>query len=219
MPLRCAVFASGGGSNFQALLDRQAAGDLHVAFALFIGNNSTAAAFDRARSRGIPARHLAPSHFGDEGAYETKLFEVLKEYRIDLIILAGYMKKLPHAVVREFHNRIVNIHPGLLPAFGGKGMYGHHVHESVLAYGAKVSGVSVHFVDEEYDHGPIILQETVPVRDDDTPETLAARVLKVEHSSYWRAIEAIAQGKVRVEGRRVLGEVVAMENGASECGK
>jgi formyltetrahydrofolate-dependent phosphoribosylglycinamide formyltransferase len=207
MPLRCVVFASGGGSNFQALLDRQAAGDLHVEFSLFIGNNSKAPAFERARSKNIPVRHCAPSHFPDEHSYIDRLLELFREHRVDLIVLAGYMKKLPYAVVRTYHHRIVNIHPGLLPAFGGKGLYGHHVHEAVLAYGAKVSGVTVHFVDEEYDHGPIILQETVPVLDDDTPETLASRVLTVEHASYWRAIEAIVQGRIRVEGRRALGEV------------
>jgi phosphoribosylglycinamide formyltransferase-1 len=208
MALRCAVFASGSGSNFQALLDRQAAGDLHVEFALFIGNNSKAAAFERARSKNIPALHCAPSHFTDELAYAARLLELLQEHRVNLVVLAGYMKKLPLAVVRTYHHRIVNIHPGLLPAFGGKGLYGHFVHEAVLAFGAKVSGVTVHFVDEEYDHGPIILQETVPVLDDDTPEVLAARVLKVEHAHYWRAIEAIAQKRIRVKGRRVLGMVL-----------
>jgi phosphoribosylglycinamide formyltransferase-1 len=207
MALRCAVFASGGGSNFQALLDRKASGDLHIEFTLLIGNNSRAAAFDRARSRGIPVLHLAQSHFPDEQPYIEKLQSVLQEHAIDLIVLAGYMKRLPPRIVRVFHNRIVNIHPGLLPAFGGTGMYGRHVHEAVLSYGAKVTGVTVHFVDEEYDHGPIILQECVPVLDNDTPDTLAERVLKVEHASYWKAIEAVAQGNIRVEGRRVKGKV------------
>jgi phosphoribosylglycinamide formyltransferase-1 len=205
VPLRCAVFASGGGSNFQALLDRAAAGDLHVEFALLIGNNSKAAAFERARSKGIPVLHVSPAHFESEDAYSASLLATLRESAVNLIILAGYMKKLPQAIVREFRHRIVNIHPGLLPAFGGKGMFGHHVHEAVLAYGAKLSGVTVHFVDEEYDHGPIILQEPVPVLDGDTPDTLAARVLKVEHASYWRAIEAIARGTIRIEGRQVIG--------------
>jgi phosphoribosylglycinamide formyltransferase-1 len=207
MAVRCGVFASGGGSNFQALIDRHAAGDLHADFALLVGNNSGAAAFARARGSNIQAFHLAPSRFPDEGAYAARLLSLLNEHSVELVVLAGYMKKLPAAVVRAFHHRIVNIHPGLLPAFGGKGMYGHHVHEAVLAYGAKVSGVTVHFVDEEYDHGPVILQETVPVLDDDTPESLATRVLTVEHANYWRAIEAIGQGTLRIEGRRVLGEI------------
>jgi phosphoribosylglycinamide formyltransferase-1 len=124
-----------------------------------------------------------------------------------LIVLAGYMKKLPRAVVGAYRHRIINIHPGLLPAFGGKGMYGLNVHKAVIDYGAKVSGITVHFADEEYDHGPIILQETVAVHDDDTPETLAARVLEAEHANFWRAVEAVAQGRVHVDGRRVVGRV------------
>jgi phosphoribosylglycinamide formyltransferase 1 len=199
MALRCAVFASGNGSNFQALLDRQQRGDLHVEFALFVGNNSSAGAFERARKNGIEALHIAPSHFATEEAYTDTLLAKLRDRRVDLIVLAGYMKKLPLPLVQAFRHRIVNIHPALLPAFGGKGMYGHHVHEAVIAYGAKITGVTVHFVDEEYDHGPIILQAAVEVLDNDDPDSLAARVLVVEHATYWRAIEMIAQGKVRIE--------------------
>jgi phosphoribosylglycinamide formyltransferase-1 len=114
------------------------------------------------------------------------------------------MKKLPGAVIREYRNKILNIHPALLPAFGGKGMYGHFVHEAVLAYGAKVSGVTVHLVDEEYDHGAIIMQRPVVVEEDDTPETLAARVLKVEHDTYWRAVRLFADGMVKIEDRKVI---------------
>jgi phosphoribosylglycinamide formyltransferase 1 len=205
MALRCAVFASGSGSNFQALLDRKEQNDLHADFVLFIGNNSGAKAFERARNKFIPALHLAPSHFGTEDAYAAELLSALKNNNVELIVLAGYMKKLPALIIKTYHHRIVNIHPGLLPAFGGKGMYGAHVHEAVIAYGAKISGVTVHFVDEEYDHGPIILQATTEVLDSDDPHTLAERVLKLEHASYWRAIEAIAQKKISIAGRRVLG--------------
>ncbi|MDR0306648.1 MAG: phosphoribosylglycinamide formyltransferase [Chitinispirillales bacterium] len=204
MALRCAVFASGGGSNFQALLDRRTKGDLHVDFVLMIGNNSKAAAFDRARSNNIPALHLAPSHFDDEESYAQALTDALVEAKVELIVLAGYMKKFPSRIVKEYHNRIVNIHPALLPAFGGKGMYGINVHKAVLEYGAKVSGITVHFVDEEYDHGPVIMQAAVPVLDDDNVETLAARVLEAEHQNYWVAVEAIAQGQIRVIGREVV---------------
>ena len=204
MSIKAAVFASGNGSNFQALLDRKEAGVLHVDFVLFIGNNSKASAFDRARNYHIPALHLAPSHFTSEESYAEKLLALLREHSVELVILAGYMKKLPGAVVAAYHHRIVNIHPGLLPAFGGKGLYGSRVHEAVIAYGAKVTGVTVHFVDEEYDQGPIILQATAPVLDTDDAHRLAERVLTLEHASYWQAIEAIAQGKVRVEGRRVM---------------
>jgi len=202
--LKCAVFASGGGTNFQSLLDRKDSGDLHVEFACMIGNNSTAHAFDRARSRNIPAIHLAPSRFASEGAYTARLMDILKQYAVDLIILAGYMKMIPPDVVRAYPNRIINIHPSLLPSFGGKGLYGKLVHQAVLDYGAKVTGVTVHFVDEHYDHGPVILQRAVEVRDDDTADTLAARVLAVEHDTFWRAIELIAQGAIKVEGRRVV---------------
>jgi len=205
MALRCAVFASGGGSNFQALLDKKASGDLHVDFVLFIGNNSKAKSFNRARENNIPAMHLAPSHFEKETAYTETLMSALREHKVDLIILAGYMKKLPEKTVRTYQNKIINIHPGLLPAFGGKGMYGQRVHQAVLDYGAKVTGVTVHFVDEVYDNGPILLQRPVMVYDDDTAETLAKRVLPVEHDSYWQAIEAIAQGMIRIDGRKVTG--------------
>jgi phosphoribosylglycinamide formyltransferase-1 len=205
MAMRCAVLASGGGSNFQALIDRRTAGDLHVDFAVLIGNNSNATAFERARNNGIPAVHCAPSHFDTERQYADRLVEIFKEYEVDLIVLAGFMKKIPASIVSAYHNRIVNIHPALLPSFGGKGLYGSKVHQAVLDYGAKVTGVTVHFIDEEYDHGPIILQEVVNVQDDDTAESLARRVLAVEHQSYWRAIEAIAAGSIEVRGRRVYG--------------
>ncbi|MFP4164415.1 MAG: phosphoribosylglycinamide formyltransferase [Chitinispirillaceae bacterium] len=207
MALRCAVFASGGGSNFQALLDRKKAGDLHADFVLMVGNNSKAGAFEKARENGIPVKHIAPSHFPDISSYVKTMFEILKEVNAELIVLAGYMKKLPSAIVQEYQNRIVNIHPGLLPAFGGKGMYGMHVHQAVIDYGAKLSGITVHFVDEEYDHGPIILQKSVPVLDTDNALVLAARVLQAEHDNYWRAVEAISQNRISLEGRRVIGDV------------
>jgi len=205
--LRCAIFASGGGSNFQALINRKESGDLHVDFVLMVGNNSTAGAFEKARKHNIPSVHLAPSHFKSPDDYQSRLLAVLQEYRVELIVLAGYMKMLPSEVVHLYHNRIVNIHPGLLPAFGGKGMYGSRVHQAVLDYGAKITGVTVHFVNEEYDEGPVICQAPVKVNDTDDCQTLAGRVLEVEHSTYWRAIEAIAKGVIRVEGRRVTGYV------------
>lgn len=201
-----AVFASGGGSNFQSLIDKKEEGKLHVNFALLVGNNSNAKAFDRARNHNIPTLHIAPSHFKDENEYVEKLLGELESRNIDLIVLAGYMKMIPKAMVQKYHNRIMNIHPALLPSFGGVGMYGKRVHQAVLDYGAKVSGITVHFVDEEYDRGPIILQATAEVLDGDTADTLAERVLKVEHANYWRAVEAFAQGTIRVEGRKVIGK-------------
>jgi phosphoribosylglycinamide formyltransferase 1 len=202
---RVAVFASGGGSNFRALLDHQAAGDLDVEFVLLVGNNSRAGAFEHARARGIPSLHLAPSHFDDYAEYTRRLMAALDERKVDIIALAGYMKKLPPEVVTRYRHRILNIHPALLPAFGGKGMYGGHVHRAVIESGVKLTGVTVHLVDEEYDDGPIVVQEPVAVLDADTSESLAARVLTVEHATYWRAVKALADDAVRVEGRRVLG--------------
>ncbi len=205
--LKCAIFASGGGSNFQALIDRREAGDLHADLALLVGNNSAAPAFERARKHGIKALHLAMSQFPDEASYSTKLLSVLREHAIELIVLAGYMKKIPATVVAGYMNRIVNIHPALLPAFGGTGLYGEKVHQAVLDYGAKVSGITIHFVDEHYDHGPIICQKTVAVFDSDDAHSLAQRVLALEHGTYWKAVEAIARGALSVKGRRVYGAV------------
>jgi phosphoribosylglycinamide formyltransferase 1 len=205
--LRCAVLASGSGSNFQSLIDRKESGDLHIDLSLLIGNNKTAHAFDRARKHGIPGIHLTALQFPDEIAYAHHLLAVLREHKIDLIALAGYMKKIPKVVVDAFPWRIVNIHPALLPAFGGRGLYGEKVHQAVIDYGAKVSGITIHFVDEDYDHGPIIFQETLPVFDDDDAHSLAARILSVEHANYWRVLEAISRGDIRVEGRRVYGKV------------
>lgn len=206
--MNVAVFASGGGSNFQSLIDKKEEGKLHVDFCILIGNNSKAKAFERALNHGIPTLHLAPSHFDSEQKYTEKLLDELESYKTDLIVLAGYMKMIPISVVNKYRNRIINIHPGLLPAFGGKGMYGSRVHQAVLDYGAKVSGISIHFVDEQYDHGPVILQETTRVLDDDSADTLAARVLKLEHANYWRVVEAIAQGKITVANRKVTGTIV-----------
>jgi phosphoribosylglycinamide formyltransferase-1 len=131
------------------------------------------------------------------------LLEQLAQHDVNFIALAGFMRKIPVEVVRQFRHRLVNIHPALLPSFGGKGMYGHRVHEAVLEYGCKVSGATVHFVDEEYDSGAPILQRCVPVLDDDTAETLAARVLEIEHQIYPEALQLFAVERVRVEGRKV----------------
>ena len=205
--LNIAVLASGGGSNFQALLDKKRDGLLHVNFAVMIGNNSKAMAFRRAKDSNIPTLHIAPSHFDSEEEYTERLLDELAFRSVDLIVLAGYMKKIPLEVIQKYKNRIVNIHPGLLPAFGGKGMYGHHVHEAVLEFGAKVSGITVHFVDGAYDHGPVIMQKCVNVLDEDTADDLAKRVLILEHSNFWRVIEAIAQNRITIIGRQVVGTV------------
>ena len=200
---KVAVFASGGGSNFQALIDAKKGGKLAVEFVVLVTNNSKAFAVERAKGENIPVVHLPPSRYFSEEEYTAELLRHLKDSGAEWLVLAGYMKKLPVELIRAYHNRIVNIHPALLPAFGGRGMYGMHVHEAVLRYGAKVSGVTVHLVDEEYDHGAVVLQNTVPVLDGDTPDTLAARVLLCEHASFYVALQGLVTGELRVDGRLV----------------
>jgi phosphoribosylglycinamide formyltransferase 1 len=202
--LNIAVFASGRGSNARAILENIDLGKINARVAVIISNKSDAGIFDIARERKISHRYLNPFDFGSEEEYTHAALSVLNEFDIGLIVLAGYLKKIPSTIISRFRNRIMNIHPALLPAFGGEGMYGIRVHRAVIEYGAKLTGVTVHFIDEEYDHGPVILQEAVEVHDDDTPESLAQRVLRVEHSVYSRAIALFADGRVKLIGRRVL---------------
>ncbi|HEX6940101.1 MAG TPA: phosphoribosylglycinamide formyltransferase [Longimicrobiales bacterium] len=191
--VRVAVFASGGGTNLQAILDhlRGPAGAV-ARVALVVSDRADAGALDRARRAGVATRVIAVRDRPvDAVARET--LEALAEARIELVALAGYLRLVPAEVVRVFRDRIVNIHPALLPAFGGAGMYGARVHRAVLEAGCRVSGATVHLVDEHYDRGPILVQWPVPVLPDDTPETLAARVLRVEHAIYPVAVEALAR--------------------------
>lgn len=203
MNLRLAVFASGRGSNFQAILNAIAAQRLQAQVVLLVANRAEAGALQIARAAQIPAAVIEEKQFTEAADYAHALLEQLTKYDANFIALAGFMRKIPVEVVRQFRHRLVNIHPALLPSFGGKGLYGHRVHEAVLAYGCKVSGATVHFVDAEYDSGAPILQRCVPVLDDDTPETLAARVLEVEHQIYPEALQLFAEDRIRVEGRRV----------------
>lgn len=203
MNLRMAIFASGRGSNFQAILAAIAAQRLKARVGLCISNRPEAGALQIARTAQIPAVVIEEKHFDHAPEYEAALLEQLAKHEANFIALAGFMRKIPSGVVRQFRHRIVNIHPALLPSFGGKGMYGHRVHEAVLAYGCKVSGATVHLVDEEYDTGAPILQRCVPVLDGDTPETLAARVLEVEHLIYPEALQLFADERIWVAGRRV----------------
>jgi phosphoribosylglycinamide formyltransferase 1 len=199
--MNIAVFASGRGSNFQAILDAIDAGLLPARVVVLISNKSDAGAMEIARAHNISIRHLSQKMFSSEDAMADAMLEVLEETHSEFIALAGYLKKIPAQVIRQYRNRIVNIHPALLPSFGGAGMYGHHVHEAVIASGEKVSGATVHVVDEEYDRGPIVLQKTVAVIPDDTPDSLALKVLKVEHEIFPLALRAFAEGRVRIEGR------------------
>lgn len=179
--LSIAVFASGGGTNLQSLIDASKGKIFNGQVAAVISNNSGSYALERARKKNIPAYHISSKTHPERTELVSRLFEVFDESSINLVVLAGYMKLLPVEVVRRYRSRIINIHPALLPKYGGKGMYGTNVHKAVVESGDKISGATVHLVDEIYDHGAILIQRTVPVSPDDTPESLAARVLKVEH--------------------------------------
>jgi phosphoribosylglycinamide formyltransferase-1 len=202
--MNTAVFASGHGSNLMAILKAIEEGKLKARVIVVISNNSSAGALEVARSKGIDALHISRRQFSSDREYADKILSELRKRNVELVVLAGYMKKIPAEVVSEYRNRILNIHPALLPSFGGQGMYGINVHKAVIESGVKITGVTVHIVDEEYDHGPIVLQRAVEVKDDDTPETLAERVLKVEHEVYPEAIRLFVEGKVNVFGRKVI---------------
>lgn len=202
--LKIAVLASGRGSNLKALLNASDTGRLSAEIVLVGSNKADAGALEIARKRGIPTCHLSSQQFKSSEEMDQALLETLREHQAEVVALAGYLKKIGSAIIREYKNKILNIHPALLPAFGGKGMYGAKVHQAVLDYGCKVTGVTVHLVDEEYDSGPPILQRCVPVQQDDTVETLAARVLQQEHVIYAEALQLFAECRVEVHGRQVL---------------
>lgn len=183
------VMASGGGSNFKAIIDRIGEGDLEAQCKFLITNNGGCGAVNHAATYGIPVYHISGKTHPDQAEYEKALCAVLDERPVDLLILAGYMKKLPDCLIEKMPDRILNIHPSLLPKFGGKGFWGLHVHEAVLAAGETESGPTVHLVSNEIDRGRILAQRKVPVMPDDTPETLQARVLEQEHDIFWRTIK------------------------------
>lgn len=189
------VFASGRGSNFRAVHKALlAAPDVPARIVLCVSNNPSPGAFEYAEEHGITTRRLSPKMFPDnQDAYQQSLRSLLNEYGTDLILLAGYMRKLPPEVVAEYRGRILNVHPGLLPDFGGQGMYGMNVHRAVLEAGRTESGPTVHLADEEYDTGPIIASCKVPVKADDTPESLAERVLDAEHELLPKVVLAAAE--------------------------
>jgi phosphoribosylglycinamide formyltransferase-1 len=203
---RLCILVSGKarGTNMAAIIDACQRGEIPDSeVALVMGTREDAPALQRARELGVPTCVIAPKAFPNDEAYGEAMLKVLGEVQPDLICLAGYMRLLPANVVRAYRYRILNIHPALLPLFGGQGMYGLRVQEAVLQSGMKVAGCTVHFVDEQYDTGPIVLQSVIEVRDDDTPETLAARLLPVEHATYIRAIRLFVEGRLRIEGNRV----------------
>jgi phosphoribosylglycinamide formyltransferase-1 len=192
--LNIAVLGSGRGSNFKAILDALTTGRIPGArIGLVLSNNSTAGILEIARSNAIPAEHVSQKQYPTEHDFAGALLASLRTRETGLIVLAGYLKRLPALVVAAYRHRIINVHPALLPEFGGEGMYGIHVHEAVLAAHRTVSGATVHIVDDEYDHGAIVLQEQVPVFPDDTPASLAERVLQVEHRILPEAIRLFVE--------------------------
>ncbi|MHB0939148.1 MAG: phosphoribosylglycinamide formyltransferase [Armatimonadota bacterium] len=202
-PVRIGVLASGGGSNMQAVMDAINAGRINGRIVLVIGDRPTAFALERARGAGIETAVISPKNFPTRVEFSQALADRLREAEVGLVVLAGFMFITTAELTDAFAGRMINIHPALIPAFCGKGFYGHHVHEAVLAYGVKVSGCTVHFVELDADAGPIILQRVVPVQEDDTPETLAARVLVEEHKAMPEAVRLFCAGRLRIDGRVV----------------
>lgn len=197
--LSLGVIASHGGTNLQAIIDACADGSLDAEIRVVISNNSRSFALERARRAKIPTAHLSSVTHPDPARLDATIADTLTSHGVELVALAGYMRKLGPRTLSRYHNRILNVHPALLPKFGGHGMYGERVHTAVLAADESVSGVSVHLVDEEYDRGPVIAQSKVPVMPDDTPDTLAARVLEQEHTLYPRTIQRIASGQIDLD--------------------
>lgn len=197
------MLCSGGGTNLQALIDAVEAGRIDGEIVLVLANASKAYALERARRHGIPAQFVSKKQAGSDEAFNDAILARLREAGAELVVLAGYLPIVGPQIVRAYEHRIINIHPALIPAFCGPGMYGHHVHEAVLAYGAKISGATTHFVDEQVDHGGVIMQRSVPVLEGDTPDTLAARVLTVEHEILPESVRLYCAGKLGVDGRQV----------------
>jgi len=196
--LKIAVFASGRGSNFQSIIDNIKSGDIEAEVKILISDRQDSGALKRAEHEGVENVFINPSHFETKADYEKELIDLLKETSADLIVLAGYMRILSPLFVKEFKNQIINIHPSLLPAFKGL-----NAQKQAVDYGVKYSGCTVHFVDQGMDTGPIILQEVVEVKENDSADDLAARILKKEHKIYPEAVKLIAEGRVKIEGRKV----------------
>lgn len=194
--------ASHNGSNMQAIIDAAKSGTLKATCAVVISNNGGSGALTRARQEGIPSYHLSSKTHPQAEELDEAILNAMLEHKVDIVVLAGYMKKLGPKTLARYGGSVLNIHPALLPKHGGQGMYGIHVHEAVLAAGDTMTGVSIHIVDEEYDTGPVIAQATVPVMDGDTPETLQARVLKTEHRLFPETLQKIASGQIQLSDAR-----------------
>ena len=197
-PCRLGVLVSGSGTNLQAIIDRIESGEINAEIACVISNKADAYALARAAKHGIPVVVHENTRFPERRSYDSATVEILRSHKVDLVILAGFMRILTDAMVNAFPNAIMNIHPALLPSFQGL-----HAQQQALDYGVRYSGCTVHFVDCGTDTGPIILQSVVPVEQDDTEETLSARIQKAEHQTFAAAIKLFVEGKIRVDGRKV----------------
>ncbi|MGD9644177.1 MAG: phosphoribosylglycinamide formyltransferase [Pirellulales bacterium] len=200
-PLRLGVLISGGGTTLRNLLETIAAGRLAAQVCTVISSNPTARGLEFARAAGVPAHVVEPRQFASVAEFSAAIFQHCRDADVQLVAMAGFLKLVE--IPPDFAGRVMNIHPALIPAFCGHGYYGQRVHQAVLDYGCKVSGCTVHFVDNVYDHGPIVLQRTVEVRDDDTPHSLAERVFAAECQAYPEAIALYAAGQLRIVGRQV----------------
>ncbi len=200
-PVRLAVLLSGGGTTLQNILDRIESGALDAEVRIVVSSRPGVRGIERANAAGIDAAVVHRKQYEDGRSFNDALHAALDGYEIDLVVLAGFMSLFEPR--DRFRNRVMNIHPALIPAFSGAGFYGHRVHEAVLAAGVRVSGCTVHLADDEYDHGPIITQKTVPVLDDDTPDSLAARVHLAENDAYPEAIRLWGDGRLRLDGNRI----------------
>jgi phosphoribosylglycinamide formyltransferase-1 len=197
--LSLGLLSSHEGTNMQTIIDACKEGRLHACIRVVVCNNSGAMTVERARREGIPFRHISGRTHPDPRELDAAVLSAFEEHGVELVVLAGYMKKLGPSTLDRYRRRILNIHPALLPRFGGEGMYGARVHEAVLKSGDAVSGVTVHLVDEVYDHGSIVAQRKVPVLVDDTPESLARRVLEQEHAIYPETLQMIAAGEIDLD--------------------
>ena len=198
MALKIGVLASHGGSNMQAIIDQIEEGRLAAEIVLIISNNSGSGALERARKHGLPWQHLSGKHHPEAADLDRAIRDALQEAGAEVIVLAGYMKKIGPETLAAFEGRVLNIHPALLPRHGGQGMYGIHPHEAVLEAGDRESGATVHVVNARYDEGPILKQRRVPVLPDDTPQSLQQRVLKEEHVIYADVLQDVVAGKIQL---------------------
>ena len=207
---RIAVFASGAGSNFKNILEKTSEGFIPAKIVLLVTDNYSAGAIEIAKSHNIPVKVFSKNNFLNREELNVQLLNKLKDMDVDFIVLAGYLKLIGSNIVKEYSNKILNIHPALLPSFGGKGMYGKHVHQAVFEHGVKVSGATVHLVNEIYDAGSIVLQKAISIEGINSPEKIAENVLKVEHEIYPKAVKLLVENRLNVIKNRVeiLGEKV-----------